>query len=113
MRSPRRPRSVIRCWLTRLRPFARDHDKTRINLNVSTSISQLVTSQKVDLGLTLLQIQHPAQECPAFFDPEGLDHEFRKLTEIMLHRIAGRLQNCSAFCPSWWGLALLSQSAGD
>ncbi|MBR1217217.1 LysR family transcriptional regulator [Bradyrhizobium sp. U87765 SZCCT0131] len=64
--------------------FAREHDKTRINLNVSTSISQLVTSQKVDLGFTLLQIQHPA------LVTEPLFHARAVCIVPADHRLAGR-----------------------
>lgn len=40
--------------------FAARHDKARIVFNVTTSVSQFVISQQVDLGFSLMQTQHPA-----------------------------------------------------
>lgn len=64
--------------------FARKHDKARINFNVSTSISQLVVSQQVDLGFTLLQLQHPA------LVTEPLFHARAVCIVPVDHRLAGQ-----------------------
>lgn len=74
--------------------FAGMHDKARINFNVSTSISQLVVSQQVDLGFTLLQVQHPALVTEPLFHARAVcivpaDHRLAAQSTITVNDLEG------------------------
>lgn len=52
--------------------FAAEHHKARIVFNVTTTVSQIVISQQVDLGFSLIQVQHPALLNEPLFHGRGV-----------------------------------------
>ncbi|MFO7482212.1 LysR substrate-binding domain-containing protein [Oceanibaculum nanhaiense] len=67
-----------------LASFAAEHHKARIVFNVSTTVSQIVISQQVDLGFSLIQVQHPALLNEPLFHARGV------CVVPKGHRLAGR-----------------------
>jgi DNA-binding transcriptional LysR family regulator len=52
--------------------FAAEHHNVRIIFNVSTMVSQIIANQQVDLGFSLIQVQHPALRNEPLFDARGV-----------------------------------------
>ncbi|MFN3459387.1 MAG: LysR substrate-binding domain-containing protein [Oceanibaculum sp.] len=67
-----------------LASFAAEHHKARIVFNVSTTVSQIVINQQVDLGFSLIQVQHPALVNDPLFHAQGV------CVVPKSHRLAGR-----------------------